>query len=196
LATLKWKAANLYSTTNSTETNSTSILPTSAVTYALAQSINEMGDDAMLALVHVTLTLNYDTGAGSTIVTYSNCSSKDGVVVESTTTSGSYANSVIRFQLKQAFASPIDGYDKIVHIFNDCSVYCVYKYPAATTTSSQQTAYSTTTDNDATVYLDEDNNINVLTGTYLLYKSGESNNKSYPLGYVSVSVTVSLLVQK
>jgi hypothetical protein len=65
MATLKWKAANLYSTTNSTETNSTSILPTSAVTYALAQSINEMGGSGMLYFSSATLSATYTASSSS-----------------------------------------------------------------------------------------------------------------------------------
>jgi hypothetical protein len=59
LSALKWKASNLYSTTNSTETNSTSIIPTSAVTYALAQSINEMGGSGMLYFSSITFSDTY-----------------------------------------------------------------------------------------------------------------------------------------
>jgi hypothetical protein len=43
MATLKWKAAAISSTTNSTEVNDENILPTSAVTYQLAQDLATLG---------------------------------------------------------------------------------------------------------------------------------------------------------
>jgi hypothetical protein len=198
LAALKWKASNLYSTTNSTETNSTSILPTSAVTYALAQSINEMGGSSMIAHVYFSFTHTFDTQ-----VDYNNCSSTDGVeVIESATTitgSGSstvYANT-IRFKIKSKFTSPVDGYDKIIHIFHDnLNITTAFSY-VVTTSSSSNTASKngTYSESDFTVYIDEDNYINIITPKYKVYSRYNSTSE-YPLKYTSVSCGIHLLVQK
>jgi hypothetical protein len=193
LSALKWKASNLYSTTNSTETNSTSIIPTSAVTYALAQSINEMGGSGMVAYIPYTFTQTF-----STAVTYSNASSTDGVVVVSSnnTFNSSVNYHTIRFTAKQKFESIVTGYDKITQIFQGSKATISYTYKSTSSTNSvTYTDKTGTYTGDCTVYIDDDGYINIVTPSYNIYSTYYSIN-TFPLTYTDIKYTVYLSVQK